>query len=63
MFNNIASKRAERGMTQQELADLIHEERAHVSRWETGKYNPNVITALKIAKALKCKVEDLFSEF
>jgi DNA-binding XRE family transcriptional regulator len=47
-------------LTQQQLADLIGCSRQTIHSIESGKFVPSVELALKIAKALGCKVEDLF---
>ena len=47
-------------LTQQQLADLIGCSRQTIHSIESGKFVPSVELALKIARALNSKVEDLF---
>ena len=47
-------------MTQAALARVCGLTRQAISAIEAGTYFPNSIAALRIAKALDCKVEDLF---
>lgn len=61
MKTNISKKRKELKITQQELADIVDVTRQTIISLEHGKYNPSLILALKIKKALKVKmVEELF---
>lgn len=48
----IADLRKERGMTQQDLADLTDNQRNHISRIENGKYSVGFDTLQAIAEAL-----------
>ena len=52
--------REKRGMTQEKLANLVNVTRQTIINIEKGKYKPTVLLALKMAKVLNCKVEDLF---
>lgn len=47
-------------LTQQGLADAVGCSRQTIHSIESGKFVPSVELALKIAKILNCKVEDLF---
>lgn len=58
--NRIKEYRTNSGMTQNELAELVGVTRLTIISLEKKKYDPSVGLALKIAKAFKCKVEDLF---
>ncbi|MBN1520605.1 MAG: helix-turn-helix transcriptional regulator [Spirochaetales bacterium] len=60
MTNRVREFRKERGLTQQELADAVGTTRQTVISVETGKYKPSVELALKMARALTARVEDLF---
>lgn len=53
----IAMLRAERGMTQKELADKVGIKREHVCRIEAGKYSVGLKILSKIAKALDMELE------
>lgn len=50
--------RKEKGMTQQELADLLGVSNKTVSRWESGSY-PDVTTLVALARALGVTVDEL----
>ena len=55
----IRSKREEREMTQQELADLLHVTRQTVSRWESGSRCPDLILSKKIADIFGIPLDEL----
>ena len=48
------------GLTQQELSEAAEVSRKSINAIENGIYVPSTVLALKIAKTLSCKVEDLF---
>ena len=58
--NNLEEIRKSAGLTQQELSDNAEVSRKSINAIENGIYVPSTVLALKIAKTLKCKVEDLF---
>ena len=58
--NNVRSRRQRLGLSQQRLADLSGVTRQTISGLEGGLYSPSTLVALKIARALDCRVEDLF---
>ena len=47
-------------LNQQELSEKAEVSRKSINAIENGIYVPSTVLALKIAKTLKCKVEDLF---
>ena len=57
----IRSKREDREMTQQELADLLHVTRQTVSRWESGSRCPDLILSKKIADIFGIPLDELVS--
>ncbi|ADV82289.1 helix-turn-helix transcriptional regulator [Terriglobus saanensis] len=59
--NNIRNLRAEAGLTQQELADLIGVTRQTVNAIEGDKYSPTLEAAFRIAEVLKVPLESVFS--
>lgn len=60
--SNIVHKmRTEKGWTQEEFAEKIEVSRQTVIAIEKGNYTPSVLLALKIAKAFKMPVEQIFS--
>jgi putative transcriptional regulator len=48
------------GMTQADLADRVGVTRQTINSIETGKYNPSIELALRLARTLGLAVEDLF---
>ena len=57
----IRSKREERDMTQQELADILHVTRQTVSRWESGSRCPDLFLSKKIADIFGISLDELVS--
>ena len=49
---NIKQLRAEKGWTQQEMADVLFVTRQTISNWENGKSMPDVDTLIQIAEKL-----------
>jgi putative transcriptional regulator len=58
--NNLEEFRREAGLTQQDLSEKAEVSRKSINAIENGIYVPSTVLALKIAKTLKCKVENLF---
>jgi putative transcriptional regulator len=58
--NSVRELRAERGMTQQELADAIGVTRQTVIAIELDKYSPSLETAFKIARVFGVPLERVF---
>ena len=58
--NNLEEIRKSAGMTQLELSERADVSRKSINAIENGIYVPSTVLALKIAKTLGCKVEDLF---
>ena len=52
--------RAERGLTQAELATLVGVSRKTINTVENGVFVPSTVLALKLAECLELRVEDLF---
>jgi len=55
--------RLKRGMSQQALAERVGIPQTHVSAMELGIQFPNLLTILRLAIALDCKVTDLVRVF
>jgi len=53
--------RLERGLSQQQIADKLGISNQAYSRWETGKFSPNLQSLEKIAKTLNVPIEELLS--
>ncbi len=60
MKNRLEILRKERGLKQDELADLLEVSRQTISSLENGKYNPSILLAFKIAKVFQCSIEEIF---
>ena len=61
MENKIRVARAERRMTQQQLADQTGVSRQTINAIESGKFVPSTIVAMKIARVFERPVEEIFS--
>jgi putative transcriptional regulator len=61
MLLGLREWRAKRDLNQGELAKLASVSRQTINSIETGKYEPSLTLALKLAKVFDCRVEDLFS--
>lgn len=61
MENRIRVARAERRMTQQQLADQTDVSRQTINAIESGKFVPSTIVAMKIARVFERPVEEIFS--
>lgn len=60
MKNRIRVERAERRMTQQQLAEAVGVSRQTVNAIEAGKFIPSTLLALKIARLFEKPVEEVF---
>lgn len=52
--------RVEKGLSQQDLADMVDATRQTIGLIEKGKYNPSLNLCIKIAKSLDRTLNDLF---
>ncbi|HEY7512317.1 MAG TPA: substrate-binding domain-containing protein [Vicinamibacteria bacterium] len=59
--SHVRERRAARGLRQVELARRVGVTRQALHAIESGRYLPNVALALRLARALACRVEDLFA--
>lgn len=60
MKNRIRDLRRAKKMTQEELSQLVDVSRQSIVAIETGKYNPSLKLAFKIAKQFDCLIEEVF---
>jgi putative transcriptional regulator len=58
--NKLKVLRAERDWSQAELADRLSVSRQTVNALETGKYDPSLPLAFKIAMLFSKRIEDVF---
>ena len=62
MTNRLRVLRAERGWSQQDLAERLGVSRQSVNAVETGKYDPSLPLAFKIARLFGAAIEDIFTD-
>ncbi len=62
MKNVLRDLRAERGWSQQALAENLDVSRQTINALETGKYDPSIRLAFKIARLFDKTVEEIFSD-
>ena len=62
MNNRLRVLRAEQGWSQADLAARLAVSRQTVNAIETGKYDPSLPLAFKIARVFGKKIEDIFEE-
>lgn len=60
MKNRIQELRAQRRITQQELADAVSVTRQTIISLENGRYNASLILAHKIARYFDTTIEQVF---
>lgn len=58
--NRIEAIRKEKGIRQDEFAKLMGVSRQTISSLETGRYNPSIYLACKIAKFFGMTIEEVF---
>ena len=58
--NRLKVLRAERDWSQQDLADALGVSRQSVNAIETGKYDPSLPLAFRIADVFDQRIEDIF---
>ncbi len=61
LTNRIRVFRAERRMSQADLAEAIGVSRKTISTIEVGRFTPSTVIALKIARYFEVPVEEVFS--
>jgi putative transcriptional regulator len=60
MENRLRVLRAERGWSQAELAGRLDVSRQAVNAIETGKYDPSLPLAFKVARLFGLSIEEIF---
>ena len=61
MKNRLKVLRAERDWSQQDLAERLNVSRQSVNAIETGKYDPSLPLAFRIAALFELQIEAIFS--
>lgn len=62
MKNRLKVLRAERDWSQASLAEKLEVSRQSINAIETGKYDPSLPLAFKIARLFGCAIEDIFAD-
>ena len=62
MLNQLKVLRAMRDWNQQDLAERLGVSRQSVNAIETGKYDPSLPLAFKLARLFGLAIEDVFQE-
>jgi putative transcriptional regulator len=60
MKNRITNLRAERAWTQADLAQRVSVSRQTINAIETGKFDPSLPLAFRLAKLFNLKIEEIF---
>jgi putative transcriptional regulator len=61
MKNRLKVLRAEKNLTQEELADIIGVSRQTINAIEKEKFDPSLPTAFRISILFNMKIEEVFS--
>ena len=62
MKNRLKVLRAERDWSQAQLAEQLDVSRQTVNALETGKYDPSLPLAFRIARVFEASIEQIFSD-
>ena len=62
MNNRLRVLRAERGWSQADLAEKLEVSRQSVNAIETGKYDPSLPLAFRIARLFAAPIESIFTD-
>ena len=62
MKNRLKVLRAERDLSQADLADQLGVSRQTINAIETGKYDPSLPLAFRIAKLFGLRIEQIFED-
>ena len=60
MRNRVRELRVQAGLTQEEIADRVGVSRQTIISIESGRYNPSILLAHKLARLFSESIEDLF---
>ncbi len=62
MTNSLRALRADRGWSQAYLAEQLQVSRQSVNALETGKYDPSLPLAFRIARLFQLPIETIFQD-
>lgn len=60
MKNRLEELRKERGINQEQLAEVLEVSRQTIGSLENGRYNPSILLAFKISRYFGLPIEDIF---
>ena len=60
MNNRLEELRNQFGLTQQELADQVEVSRQTIISLESGRYNPSILLAFRLARFFNLNIEEIF---
>lgn len=60
MKNHLEQLRKAKGLSQEELGNILEVSRQTIISLEKGKYNPSLELAFKIAEFFNMKIEEIF---
>ena len=60
MKNRLAELRALQGWTQQDIADRVEVSRQTIISLESGRYNPSITLAFRLARLFNEPIENIF---
>jgi putative transcriptional regulator len=62
MENRLRQLRAERGWSQQALAERVGVSRQTINAIETERYDPSLPLAFRLAETFGCRIENIFKQ-
>jgi putative transcriptional regulator len=62
MKNDLANLRAQRSWTQSDLAHLVSVSRQTINAIETGKFDPSLPLAFRLANLFDLRIEEIFRQ-
>ncbi len=60
MENRLTFLRTQKGWTQQDLADRVEVSRQTIISLESGRYNPSILLAFRLAHIFSTSIEEIF---
>lgn len=61
VFNRVETLRLQRGLSRQQLADLVAVHYQTIGYLERGEYSPSLGLALRISEVLQAPIDEIFS--
>lgn len=62
MKNNLVALRTERSWTQADLAQRVNVSRQTINAIETGKFDPSLPLAFRLARIFDLKIDEIFMD-